>query len=316
MSLRLFVRHLSSQLRLDARVAYRGRFVHVVVAVALLFGALVRFGSGVAPDGEMTIEVWESGPVESAKRAVVDGADAVVLSDAVVVDAAAPAHTELLALSRARNAEDSGSPVRVLRPDTPAISGASLALPLLFGMDVAIIGFLLAGVMLLADKQHGTVYFYRVTSASTWPYVLSKAIVNVALAALNTAILFAVAEPAQIGSFAAWAILMLAVLTLSLLGVGMAVHFRNLSSFFYPLTALALVLQLPMLPYLSPGMGWADWLAFLPTHAVMFGGRLALAPGSGSFAWLEYIWIQLPALALCAAFAGWSVHRRLLREGL
>lgn len=185
--------------------------------------------------------------------------------------------------------------------------------PLMLGLDVVMLGFLFGGVMVLQEKMDGTVGAYRVGPGGTAPFVLSKLLVNVLLGALNAAVFLAWAHPAALLSPGLVLLVLGVTTTLTLFGMGLASFFDSLSSFFYPLAVVGLVLNLPMLAYVSPSLDLA-WLAWVPTWDVMFVGRaLLFDPASVTGVATVAVRILL-GLALMGAFATWAIDRRLLKE--
>jgi hypothetical protein len=260
---------LRVQLALDAKQAWRHRFVHVVFGVATAFGALVRFA---VPAHVPRPLPWAAVPEGLATHHVLTH----------------------------------------LRPPTaPPPFDASLV-PLILGLDVALMGFLFAGVMVLQEKTEGTVAAYRVSPGGTAAYVLSKLLFNLGLAAFNAAVFLAWAHPAGLLEPGLLGVTLAAVATLTFLGMGLAVFFDGLSSFFYPLAVLGLLFNLPMIAYVSPSLelGWMRWI---PTWDVMFHGRELLFPtgraADGAVAARALGW-----LVLTGAFAVWAVDRRLMKE--
>lgn len=184
--------------------------------------------------------------------------------------------------------------------------------PLMLGLDVVMLGFLFGGVMVLQEKMDGTLRAYRVGPGGTAPFVLSKLLVNVLLGGLNAAVFLAWAHPSALLS-PGLVLLVLGVTTvLTLLGMGLATYFDSLSTFFYPLAVVGLVLNLPMLAYVSPSLELA-WLEWVPTWDVMFVGRALLFDPESVRAWEVMARVGL-GLALTGAFATWSIDRRLMKE--
>lgn len=263
------LRALSVQLVLDAKQAWRHRFVHVVFGLASAFGILVRFA---VPSSVEPPLPWDAPP-------------------------------EGLGTHHA---------LTTLRALTEAPPFDASFVPLILGLDVALLGFLFGGVMVLQEKMEGTVAAYRVGPGGTGAYVASKLIFNVGLAAFNAAVFVAWAHPAGLLEPALFGVTLAVVATLTLLGMGIAVFFESLSSFFYPVAVGGLLLNLPMIAYVSPSLA-LGWMAWIPTWDVMFTGREILFP-TGRGVDLEVVARLVGWLAVAGAFGWWAVDRRLMKE--
>jgi len=337
------MRALRSQLRLDARTAYRGKFLHVTVGMALVFGLLIRF----------------------AVPAQIEGGGSELIQDAVGLKALNGAMTQLVSteaelrgglvenpdlvgvqffgsvptprvrlLLQGHESEDlrglsaatatrvwmeegvtsrTGHVVELLGPQVPPAPLNETFLPLLYGLDTVILGFLFAGVMVLQEKAHGTVRFYRASPGSTSAYVASKVLVVTGIALVGAGVMTALVRPDALPNLRLLALLALATASLSLLGMGIAIFYDNLSRFFYPMAAAGIVLSLPMIRYGLPSAG-LEWTRWIPTHGVMFGARELLLP-AGRPELVTTSLGYLLAVFLTAAAAGTAiVHGRLMRR--
>ena len=333
-----WTRRLQSQLRLDAAVVWRARSPHVVVGMAALFGLIIRFAIPAEVDVEPTVYVADARSSAHAPAAI-DGAQVLDSAEAVRAAVAADARsagflfedggaTALLpggttdasaaiaATVAARALHPDAAPtwtMTTLRPPSAPPPFNRALLPLLFVMDVAALGFLFGGVMVLQEKTDQTIRFYRATPGGAGPYLVSKAAVLLGLVLLNLAVLLGCAWPAALANFRAIAVVATGALALSLLGLGLSVFFRTLTSFFYPLVAVALVINLPTVLYAAPSLDLPA-ARLIPTWTVLFGARELLFPTGRAGVFLDAMGSLLPALALCAAFAWWATDRRLLRE--
>ncbi|HJL15378.1 MAG TPA: hypothetical protein RMH99_06980 [Sandaracinaceae bacterium LLY-WYZ-13_1] len=263
------IRALRVQLALDAKQAWRHRFVHVVFGLATVFGLLVRFAVPARVERRLP---WDDVPADLG------------------------AHHALT----------------VLRPGAVEVPFDAGLVPLILGLDVALMGFLFGGVMVLQEKVAGTVAAYRTSPGGTAPYVLSKLGINLAMAAFNAAVFVAWAHPAGLLAPGVFAVTLVVVASLTLLGMGVAVFFDGLSSFFYPLALGGLLLNLPMIAYVSPSLS-LGWMRWIPTWDVMFLGRELLFP-TGRGADLGAVARLVGWLLVTGAFATWAVDRRLMRE--
>ena len=188
-------------------------------------------------------------------------------------------------------------------------------LPLLYGLDTVMLGFLFAGVMVLQEKTHGTVRFYRVSPGGTARYVASKVLVLTVVALTGGAAATAIVMPAGLLEPRLVLLLALATASLTLLGLGLAVFYDNLSQFFYPMAGVGLLLSLPMVRYGLPSAGMA-WTWWIPTDPVMFAGRELLLPaGRGDLIGSSLLYLAA-VLVVASIGATLLIHRRLMKEAL
>lgn len=342
------MRGLLSQLRLDGRVAWRGKFVHVTLGMSLVFALLLRFALPAelshqqsqffadatserlfAGVGDEIGQDWIRPDEAAVRAAIIENGDAVgvVMRGSV----AAPGVTFLLqgpesadsrglmAAVAAKAWQDRAQPqapshtVQMLGPPVAPPPFNVSWLPLLFGLDTVILGFFFAGVMILQEKQNGTVRFYRASPGGTGRYVLSKVLVLTAMAMSGAAVMGAIVHPSALLNLPLLVLLATATAALTLVGMGISVFYDSLSSFFYPMAVVGLVLSLPMVGYSLPSAS-IPGLDFIPTWAVMFGGRELLFPTgraaivSGSFALIGV------TLLVCAVGGTLAVHQRLMKE--
>ena len=206
----------------------------------------------------------------------------------------------------------SGLPVQVLDPGSSHPPRNLTVLPVLFAVDLCVLGFMFAGVMVLQDKEFGTLRLFRVSPGTTAGYLGSKLAVNVGLTALNYVVLVGIGAPHLLPVLPAAAIVLLAASGMTLLGIALAVFFRNLSSFFYPLAAVGLLAAVPMYKAEVPAAN-LEWAWWLPTWHALFGADAAYFGGPPQVVQAG-LWYTA-AFATVAALAAWlAVDRRLMRE--
>nr|WP_255216628.1 ABC transporter permease [Pseudenhygromyxa sp. WMMC2535] len=340
------MRRLATLIRLDAKHALRHKLVHVTVALALLFGALIAF---VLPEQlehqshDLLLDASEGGRFaalldavdpsqvftqrEALREAVAEEPSA--LGIVFEGSSEAPRATvyvqgnespERLALidtgvdAMWRGA--AGSPPlpapTVLDPGAQKPAFDLMFLPILFAVDLCLLGFMFGAVMVLQDKQSGIVALYRVSPGRALDYLLAKLTVNLGLSALNLLILVGVAAPALLLEPRLYAIVLPCCAGMTALGMGLAAFFRDIAQFFYPMAAVGLLAATPMYVVFSPspGLAWTRWLpsyhALFGAEAVFFTKDAAVIAASTTYSLLfAAAMISLSALAL---------HRRLLSE--
>ncbi|WP_437603953.1 ABC transporter permease [Sorangium sp. So ce590] len=334
-------RPLLTLLALDARVVLRHRFVHIVVAMAVLFGGLVGFALPERVGGEKQAFVLSRAPVAGGapsgiQRVDDEGALREALARdrealGVVIDRSGDVQALVrgyesarvqslevaaarVAASRVRGDEvERTYTVSTLRAPSPTPPFNGTMLPIFYAVDIAIIGFLFGAVMVLQEKTFGTVRFYRIAPGGPLVYIASKLLVNAGLAALGTLVLTGFGLPSALLNLPALALVIGAAAGLTLFGVGLSVFFANLSAFFYPLVLVGIGLSVPMAAYELPSLDM-PLLRLLPTYHVMFGTRELLFPSGKEAVVLDAALGIGGFFVVAALFAYVAVSRRLMRE--
>lgn len=279
---------LLALIALDARIAVRHRLIHVVIVLASAFGLLLGYA---VPD-----------QLTPASRDLVH-------------DQTLDGRFAALAQAAADRSEDDQPPSHVVTVLTPGATKPPLGhalVPVLFALDVCLLGFIFGAVMMLQEKHSGTVGYFRITPGQVGAYLGAKLTVNLALVALNALILVVLAEPSLLAAPALLPLVLLGGAGMTLLGLGLAVYFRDLSSFFYAMAAIGLITAIPMYPFFNPSID-LGWSALLPTHQVLFGSYAACfggAPAEVRDALLALAGFTL----LSAGFAWFAVSTRLMKE--
>ncbi len=262
---------------LEARLAWRHRLVHVVLVVAVLFGLLIRF----AIPGDIHPAAIDVGGWTGLMPPSVFG---------VAFD------------------------VHVLQPGVMKTPLNHLMIPLLLAIDVGLLGFMFGAVMVLQDKQCRTITCFRITPAGALAYISAKLTVNLALTLLNTVLLIGIGAHELLAYPAIYPLVLLSGVGMTLLGIGMAVFFRTLSSFFYPMACVGMVVALPMYPYLHPA-ATIPLIEILPSYWLIQGADAILFSPPASEVAPQGAFLMLAIFAVAGAlFSLWAVSRRLLKE--
>jgi ABC-2 type transport system permease protein len=204
----------------------------------------------------------------------------------------------------------------VLDPEARKPAFDQQMVPILFALDLCLLGFMFGAVMVLEDRQNGTIRAFRVAPAGALAYVTSKLGVNLGLSLINLVLLVGLAAPAMLAKPALVGLALLICAGMTLLGIGLAPLSRSLAQFFFPMIVIGLVCALPMYLVWSPARGLA-WTRVLPTWHMLFGTE-AIAFGAGRAAARtlanEAAIYGLVFLILAGVLALVTVDRRLLKE--
>jgi hypothetical protein len=197
----------------------------------------------------------------------------------------------------------------LLRPRAGVVPQNLRATPLFIVFEALVLGFMMASVLMLAEKQEGVLRAYRVSPGGTLAYVGSKTILFTGLGALYAALLAA----ATVGVGFDWpSFLLLAGLAsalYTLLGLCLTVFFRDLTGWFLVAVVVLGVNMVPMVSFAAPGFAPA-WVAAIPAYGIVFAFEEILFPTGKDLAgtYLALTAGVAVGIALCAAL----VDRRLL----
>lgn len=261
---------LATLLKLDAKLALRHKLVHVVVVVALVFGALIGF---VVPS-----ELSPAAPDSAGFASLASPADAPT----------------------------------VLEPGARKPPFNQLFIPILFAVDLCLLGFMFGAVMILQDKEHGTIRYFRIGPGTGLDYLLSKLTINLGLALLNFLILVGLGAPAALAEPRLYLLVLLTCAGMTLLGLGLAVFFRSVAQFFFPLALVGVFAAMPMYLVLTPTAALA-WTWWLPTYHLLFGAEAIMFAGDPALIRAAF-WFNATFTLLAAGFCGLAINHRLLRE--
>ncbi len=226
-----------------------------------------------------------------------------VLPESLVTGAAAPP------------AEVSSVPVAhaeiILHPGAGRPPFNLTMLPVLLAVDVVLLGFMFAAVMVLQDKEFGVVHVHRVGPGTIGEYVGSKLLINLGLVLLNLLVLFGLGAPELLLRWWLYPLVLTCAAGMTLLGIGLGAYFRNLSAFFYPMAGIGVLAALPMFLYLERVELTLAW--WLPTYHVLFGADAILFGGDPRVI-TTALGMGLVFAALAGLLALRMVSTRVMRE--
>jgi len=199
-----------------------------------------------------------------------------------------------------------------LRPGSAKVPFNKGLVPVLLVFEVVLLGFMFAGVMVFQEKAEGSIKAYRVSPAGPWPYIISKAAVNLTLSLVYglLLVLFTLGpRPALLGVLG---LVALASLLMTLFGLFLSSFYTGLSDFLYVLLLVIIVFTLPAASYFSPAFK-LPLSEFMPSYPLLFGVReLAFPTGKTGFL-APMVLTLLAEIAVVAGLARWAVERKLLR---
>lgn len=341
---------LLNLIRLDGKLLWRNKFVHVSLIVAVLFIILINFlipseaKIGVAEyifdDTQGSIfaeflqrEINSQYVVESEEQLFANiqqnpNSVGIILRgsaekpQAIIIQQGHenPKSINLLKISLDQVWVQEGGVLRpiahsinYLFPKATQIAFNLSLLPLFIALESVILGFYFAAVMIFQEKDEGAIKAYRISPGGAFEYIVSKVAVNVALALLSALIIVigTVGLNAQFGKLIVLIVLAASILTL--LGLGIGVFLKNLSSFIYPALIIASIMSLPMAAYLYPVFN-VSLIGVITTYPVMFGLREILFPTGRLDFYNIILAVLMPQLIVVTVFCYMAVKKRLMQE--
>ncbi len=174
--------------------------------------------------------------------------------------------------------------------------------PVFICFEALISGFLMAGILMLEEKEGKTIKAYRVSPAGTLEYVTAKTILFGTIGTVY-ALLMAVFI---IGFQFSWSgfILMAFVSSslFTLLGLSITVFFQDISSWFSLSVSFLALNMLTMVSYSSPSFSPA-WIRVIPSWHMLFAfEKLMFGTGSGIESTLLLVSAEVAVLFVLACF--------------
>lgn len=217
-----------------------------------------------------------------------------------------------LVLGSLKGMEIPQTTVIYLRSQTKSIPKNLAGIPIFLAFEVGILGFLLVAVFVFQEKQEGTIKAYRISPGGICQYILSKTLVFTLLS-LVYGILVVLAG---LGFKTNWAALIALIFwsgfLMTLLGLGFAAWFNNLSHWFFPGLAVLIINLLPFVSYIYPVFNPA-WMKVLPSYLLVFALREALFPAGNPQLIIKTLFYGLIWLTGVSLFSAFSVRKKLLK---
>jgi ABC-2 family transporter protein len=199
----------------------------------------------------------------------------------------------------------------ILEPGAVKPPFDDLMLLVMYALDLCLLGFMFGSVMILQDKEQGTIRYFRIAPGSALQYMTSKLTLNVGLSLVNLVVLTAFVAPWALAKPELYALTLLICAGMTTLGMTIACFMRNISQWFFPAIALSLIGTLPVSLVFTPTQSLA-WTRWLPTYHILFGSEAVLF-GDAEVATTSLVYALVFA-ALTAAACGLAIRSRLLRE--
>ena len=203
--------------------------------------------------------------------------------------------------------------IEQLRSSSEIVPINKSMIAIILAFEVMILGFLFVAVVVFGEKKEGSIRSYRVSPSGLGNYVVSKTLVFTLLSMIYGLVMTTATIGFRVNYAALAAVLFLSCALMTLLGLGIAAFFNNISEWFVPGVLVLAVNMLSILPYQIPTYS-AKFLTFLPGYSVIFGVSEILFP-TGKEGFLPPLLLILTVqLVLFAVFALWAVRRKMMKE--
>ncbi|MGI6357991.1 MAG: ABC transporter permease [Bacillota bacterium] len=198
---------------------------------------------------------------------------------------------------------------QVLRQSTGDVPRNLRMMPVFISFEAVVLGFLMAAILLLGEKQEAVLRAYRVSPGGTWAYLASKSLLFICVGTVY-ALLMAVLTLGfsfHAGQFVL--LTALACLFYTLLGLSVAAFFEDISGWFAVAVLILSLNMLPMFSYVVPTFSPA-WMQLIPSYGGLFAYEEILFPTGKS---LQAVYLTLGAWTLAAlGLCSLVIKRQLL----
>lgn len=199
--------------------------------------------------------------------------------------------------------------VESIREEAAPVPQNKRLMPTFICFEAIVTGFLMAAILLLGEKQEMVLKAYRISPGGTASYIISKvllfAVVGTIYASLMTVL--------TVGVNFNWGLFLLLTLLgcilYTLFGLGVAVFFKDISSWFFVATLVLSINMLPMVSYSAPTFS-SVWLQYIPSYPLMFAySEVLFQTGKGIGSTLLLLTGEIIAAAL---ICGVLIKKKLL----
>lgn len=208
-----------------------------------------------------------------------------------------------------------GYRIENLREESSPIPFNKNLVPVFLTFEVAALGFLLIAVMIFQEKTEGSIHAYRVSSAGTFTYILSKVAIFTLLALLYGVITTVATVGFNIDYLMVILLIALASIFMTLLGLLVSIFFNNISEFLIAVFGVLVVMQLPTVSYINPSFA-PEFIKWMPTYTWLFGFREALFSTGKENYLFPYLIILIVEIGVLFTGCYFAVRKRLMRGGL
>jgi len=203
-------------------------------------------------------------------------------------------------------------PIRLLGEPMSPVAFNLHTVPILVCFEALMVGFILGGALMLAEKEDGTVYALRVAPIGAVKYLMAKTLLFCALGTAYAALI----TVGTVGVDIAWGIFLplvfLGTAIFTLLGLAYTTFFREMSGWFFLMVVLLGINMLPAIPYESPAFS-PFWMRWIPSYPLLFALEKALF--GGAMEW-GYTLVSVTLWLIAVFFLAWRLAAKNYLKGV
>lgn len=171
--------------------------------------------------------------------------------------------------------------------------------PVFIAFEALMVGFILGGALMLAEKQDGTVRALRVSPFSVSRYIVAKMLLFSLIGTLYASLICAL----TVGFSVNWAIFLplsfFGTAVFTMIGLAYTSPFHDMSGWFFSMVVLLSVNMLPVISYSSPAFT-PFWMRLIPSYPMLMAYRAAMFGGA-----VDWLYI-------CVSIGAWGIVSYLL----
>ena len=166
---------------------------------------------------------------------------------------------------------------RVLRENIPTIPLNKSFIPVFLIFEIIVLGFFFIAVQVFDEKMEGSVNTYRMSPSGTINYIMSKNLVFLILGIIYGLSFILLTIGSGINYLYLFILLILGLSFMTILGLAVAVFFKNLSEWFATGMFIMIIVMLPTFSYMYPVFA-PPYITYIPSYIMMFTAREIVFP--------------------------------------
>lgn len=168
---------------------------------------------------------------------------------------------------------------QLLEADAKTIPFNFRLTPIFICFEALMVGFILGGALMLAEKQDGTAKALRISPFGAGRYIVSKTLLFSLVGTLYATLICVLTVGFQInwGLFLLLSFFGTAVFTM--IGLAYTSPFHDMSGWFFSMVVLLSVNMLPVISYSSPSFT-PVWMKLIPSYPILMAYRSAMFGGT------------------------------------
>jgi hypothetical protein len=159
--------------------------------------------------------------------------------------------------------------IESIRQEAAPIPQNKRLMPTFISFEAVVLGFLMAAILLLGEKQEMVLKAYRISPGGTAAYITSKVLLFGVVGTIYASFMTVLTVGVNFNWGAFLLLTLLSSVLYTLLGLSLAVFFKDISGWFFVAALVLSLNMLPMISYSAPTFSPA-WLQYIPSYPVLF----------------------------------------------